>query len=77
METKEKIIKDIAKLERNLNEVKTLTVTEKEEEVIKRAIDYKNDSEYYLKKEEYRTAFGCIEYSHGLLDAIKMIYGLI
>lgn len=77
METKEKIIKDIDKLERNLNEVKNLTVTEKEEKVIKRAIDYKNDSEYYLKKEEYRTAFGCIEYSHGLLDAIKMIYGLI
>lgn len=77
METREKIIKDIAKLERNLNEVKNLTVPEKEKEVIKRAIDYKNDSEYYLEKEEYRTAFGCIEYSHGLLDAIKMIYGLI
>lgn len=77
METKEKIIKDISKLENNLNEVKKLNVNEKEKDVIKRAIDYKNDSEYYLKKEEYRTAFGCIEYSHGLLDAIKMIYGLI
>ena len=77
METKEKIRKEIAKLERNLKEVQDLEVSEKEEEVVKRAIDYKNDSEYYLKKEEYRTAFGCIEYSHGLLDAIKMIYGLI
>ncbi|MFQ9111323.1 MAG: DUF357 domain-containing protein, partial [Methanobrevibacter smithii] len=23
------------------------------------------------------TAFGCIEYSHGLLDALRMIHGLI
>jgi len=24
-----------------------------------------------------RTAFGCIEYSHGLLDALRMIHGII
>ena len=24
-----------------------------------------------------RQAFGCIEYSHGLLDALRMIHGLI
>ena len=36
-----------------------------------------NDSKYYLEKEDYRTAFGCIEYSHGLLDALRMIHGLI
>lgn len=77
METKEKIIKDIAKLENNLKEVESIEVNEDEEKVIKRAIDYKNDSQYYLEKEEYRTAFGCIEYSHGLLDAIKMIHKLI
>ena len=32
---------------------------------------------YYLEKEDMRTAFGCIEYSHGLLDALRMIHGLI
>ena len=37
-----------------------------------------NDSKYYLeKKKDMRTAFGCIEYSHGLLDALRMIHGLI
>ena len=30
-----------------------------------------------LEKKDTRTAFGCIEYSHGLLDALRMIHGLI
>ncbi|MDH7507725.1 MAG: DUF357 domain-containing protein, partial [Candidatus Thermoplasmatota archaeon] len=25
---------------------------------------------YYLEKNDYFTAFGCINYAHGLLDAI-------
>ena len=50
----------------------------KEKEVYDRAVDYMNDSKYYLeKKKDMRTAFGCIEYSHGLLDALRMIHGLI
>ena len=49
----------------------------KEKEVYDRAIDYWNDSKYYLEKEDMRTAFGCIEYSHGLLDALRMIHGII
>ena len=46
--------------------------------------DKNNDSnilevlKYYLEnKKDMRTAFGCIEYSHGLLDALRMIHGLI
>ena len=49
----------------------------KEKEVYDRAIDYWNDSKYYLEKKDMRTAFGCIEYSHGLLDALRMIHGII
>ena len=52
-------------------------LTVKEKEVYDRAIDYWNDSKYYLEKEDMRTAFGCIEYSHGLLDALRMIHGII
>ena len=52
--------------------------TAEEKEVYDRAVDYMNDSKYYLeKKKDMRTAFGCIEYSHGLLDALRMIHGLI
>lgn len=77
LESKEKIKVDIAKLERNLRQVADITFTGKEKEVYDRAVDYMNDSKYYLEKEDMRTAFGCIEYSHGLLDALRMIHGLI
>lgn len=77
METTEKIAIDIKKLENNLKEVENIEFNEKEIEVYKRALDYLNDSKYYLEKNEVRTAFGCIEYSHGLLDALRMIYNLI
>jgi hypothetical protein len=77
METEEKIAIDIQKLENSLKQVQNIKVNDKEKEVINRAIDYKNDSKYYLEKKDMRTSFGCIEYSHGLLDAIRMIHELI
>ncbi|RAP53552.1 MAG: hypothetical protein BZ138_00550 [Methanosphaera sp. rholeuAM270] len=77
LESKEKISVDIQKLERNLKQVEDITFIGKEKEVYDRAVDYKNDSIYYLEKEDMRTAFGCIEYSHGLLDALRMIHDLI
>lgn len=77
LESKEKIAIDIQKLERNLKQVENITFVDKEKEVYDRAVDYMNDSKYYLEKEDMRTAFGCIEYSHGLLDALRMIHGLI
>jgi hypothetical protein len=77
LESKEKITVDIQKLERNLKQVEDITFVDKEKEVYDRAVDYMNDSKYYLEKEDMRTAFGCIEYSHGLLDALRMIHGLI
>lgn len=77
LESPEKIAIDIAKLERNLKQVEDITFEGKEKEVYDRAIDYWNDSKYYLEKNDTRTSFGCIEYSHGLLDALRMIHGLI
>ena len=77
LESAEKIAIDIEKLERNLKQVAHITFEGSEKEVYDRAIDYKNDSKYYLEKEDMRTAFGCIEYSHVLLDALRMIHGLI
>ena len=77
LDSAEKIAIDIEKLERNLKQVAHITFEGSEKEVYDRAIDYKNDSKYSLEKEDMRTAFGCIEYSHGLLDALRMIHGLI
>nr|WP_301862781.1 DUF357 domain-containing protein [Methanobrevibacter smithii] len=78
LESAEKISIDIKKLERNLKQVEDINFEGKEKEVYDRAVDYMNDSKYYLeKKKDMRAAFGCIEYSHGLLDALRMIHGLI
>ena len=77
LESEEKIAIDIAKLERNLKQVEDIKFEGKEKEVYDRAVDYWNDSKYYLEKEDMRTAFGCIEYSHGLLDALRIIHGTI
>ena len=77
LESAEKIQIDIEKLERNLKQVSSIEFVGEEKEVYDRAVDYKNDSIYYLEKKDMRTAFGCIEYSHGLLDALRMIHKLI
>ena len=77
LESEEKIAIDIAKLERNLKQVEDIKFEGKEKEVYDRAVDYWNDSKYYLEKEDMRTAFGCIEYSHGLLDALRIIHDTI
>ena len=77
LESPQKIRIDIEKLERNLKQVEDIDFEGSEKEVYDRAVDYMNDSKYYLEKEDFRTAFGCIEYSHGLLDALRMIHGLI
>ena len=77
LESPEKIAKDIAKLERNLNQVADITFEGKEKEVYDRAIDYWNDSKYYLEKKDYYTSFGCIAYANGLIDALRLIYKLI
>ena len=48
LESEEKIAIDIAKLERNLKQVEDIKFEGKEKEVYDRAVDYWNDSKYYL-----------------------------
>ena len=84
LESAEKISIDIKKLERNLKQVEDINFEGKEKEVY----DISNFAELreklsqcdlvsYVKKHEGEDIFGCIEYSHGLLDALRMIHGLI
>jgi uncharacterized protein len=69
MNEKTRIEKDIAMFENNIKEISDKLKT-KNEKVIELASQYYEDSKYYLKKKDYFTAFGCINYAHGLLDAI-------
>ena len=69
MDEKTRIQKDIDLFKLNLKELdkNNLIINTK---VVELATQYYNDSIYYLNKNDFFTAFGCINYGHGLLDAI-------
>jgi hypothetical protein len=62
--------KDIDMFEKNLIKIKEKKISDSQKKTIELAKQYFNDSKYYLDKKDYFTAFGCINYAHGLLDAI-------
>ena len=70
MDEKNRIEKDIVMFEENLQKIKQKDVDDIQKKIVKLASQYYNDSKYYLEKKDYLTAFGCINYAHGLLDAI-------
>ncbi len=67
MDEKTRIQKDIAMFEENVKKTKA---TKNNQKIIELATQYFEDSKYYLEKKDFITAFGCINYAHGLLDAI-------
>ncbi|HIH28561.1 MAG TPA: DUF357 domain-containing protein [Thermoplasmata archaeon] len=70
MDEKTRIQKDIVMFEENIKQLKQTTLTEKQKKIIELATQYYQDAKYYSQKKDYFTAFGCINYAHGLLDAI-------
>ena len=70
MDEKTRIQKDIVMFEENIEKAKKLKLTDKQKDTIELATQYYQDTKYYLKKEDFFTSFGCINYAHGLLDAI-------
>lgn len=69
MDEKTRIQKDIDLFKSNLEEInkKNLVYNNK---IVELATQYYSDSIYYLEKKDFFTAFGCINYGHGLLDAL-------
>ena len=64
------IEKDIVMFEENLNELKEKDASLLLDKRVELGSQYYQDAKYYLEKKDYFTAFGCINYGHGLLDAI-------
>lgn len=64
----ERIESDIRQFHENVGEVK---VTDETKDVIGLARQYCDDTQYFLGKKDYVTAFGCINYAHGLIDAYR------
>jgi len=70
MDEQTRIKKDIVMFEENITKTKEKNLTKPQEKTIELASQYFEDSKYYLEKKDYFTSFGCINYAHGLLDAI-------
>jgi len=70
MNQKTRIEKDIIMFEENIKKLDQKNINSNQKKTIELASQYYQDSKYYLGKKDFFTAFGCINYAHGLLDAI-------
>ncbi len=70
-----RIQKDIKLFEENFEKIRYKDLNSKKKRIIELAKQYYDDSKYYLDKKDYLTSFGCINYGHGLLDAVLIMEG--
>jgi len=70
MDEKTRVQKDIVMFEENIKQINEKTITDSQKKILELASQYYEDTKYYARKKDYFTAFGCINYAHGLLDAI-------
>ncbi len=70
MDEKTRIKKDIVMFEENLQKIQQRGVDGEQNKIVELASQYYEDTKYYLEKKDYFTAFGCINYAHGLLDSV-------
>ena len=70
MDEKTRVQKDITMFEENVQHIHDIPITEKQKKIVELATQYYEDSKYFAGKKDYFTAFGCINYAHGLLDAL-------
>ncbi len=70
MDEKTRIEKDIVLFKENHKNIKQRDLNQGQNKIIELASQYYEDSIYYLEKKDFFTAFGCINYAHGLLDSI-------
>ncbi|MGI0135159.1 MAG: DUF357 domain-containing protein [Candidatus Micrarchaeaceae archaeon] len=69
--TVKRIEKDISMFDENVANVKP--EGKAQERVVELSKMYAKDARSYLDKGDLFTAFSCVSYAHGLLDAIKEI----
>jgi hypothetical protein len=70
MDEKTRVQKDIVMFEENIAHFNQNTLTDSQKNTLELATQYYEDTKYYSNKKDYFTAFGCINYAHGLLDAL-------
>jgi len=70
MDEKTRIQKDIIMFEENIKQLQGKDETLTNDPRVVLGSQYYQDAKYYLEKKDFFTAFGCINYGHGLLDAV-------
>ena len=70
IDEKTMIQKDIVMFEENLSLLEGKKLNKSQQKTVELSKQYFEDSKYYLEKKDYFTAFGCINYAHGLLDSL-------
>lgn len=70
MDEKTRIQKDIIMFEENIKELEQKDETLLKDPRVVLGSQYYEDAKYYLEKKDFFTAFGCVNYGHGLLDAV-------
>ncbi len=77
MNVEERIKKDIEMFDKSLADIKGMQISAGASKVVWMALLYRKDAQSYLEKGDLYTSFSCISYAHGLLDAVKGVYGNI
>lgn len=67
---RKRILEDISQFHEN---IKQLQCTQNEKPVIEMAERYIRDANFFLEKNDLITAFGCANYAHGLIDALRAL----
>ncbi|MEM4389984.1 MAG: DUF357 domain-containing protein [Candidatus Micrarchaeia archaeon] len=65
---RQRVLSDIEEFEESASRVETGT---EGEAVLELARRYARDARYFLEKGDAFTAWGCINYAHGLIDALR------
>ncbi len=77
-DSRKRILSDITQFDESVREVgrRKRKLTPELLDNVQRAKNYRNDAEYFLKKGDLFTAWGAINYAHGILDAVRKEIGL-
>ena len=70
MDENTRIKKDLIMYEENIKNIEKINLDDSQKKTVKLASQYYEDSKYFYSKKDFFTAFGCINYAHGLLDSI-------
>ena len=65
-----RVHKDIVMFDDNLKTLDESQLTDSQQKTLELAKQYHYDAKYYYDQNDHFTAFGCINYAHGLLDAL-------